>query len=268
MIGDKSGVKAHAGSRRPKRTASGQAIRVVGATKARPLAAQVNRGADRMSPLSTHESAVIALASSGLATKEIAALLGISINTVKYHLTNIYRKLGVRSRVDALNAYHRLLQGSPNASVRTILELGTKLAAQIASQFIPQSRAAYFRIEGGMVIPLIEVDSVKAPGAHSFPLAENHHFAEIVSTRRPRIGRVASKPLGPNARVSAAKIGVITGAGVPIVVGEKVHGVLAIGARGSDLPDVVFRRLIDLGQLVEIALANPSFGEVLPRLKR
>jgi len=267
MIGDKGGVKAHP-SRRPKRTASGQAVRVVGATKARPLASEVIRGADRMSPLSAHESAVIALASSGLVTKEIAAQLGISINTVKYHLTNIYRKLGVKSRVDALNSYHRLIQGSPNASVRTILELGTKLAAQIASQFIPQSRAAYFRIEGGMVIPLIEIDSVKGPGAHRFPLTENHHFAEIIATKRPRIGRVAGRPLGPNARVSAAKIGVTAGAGVPIVIGEMVHGILAIGARGSYLPDVVFRRLIDLGQLVELALANPTFGEVLPRLNR
>jgi DNA-binding CsgD family transcriptional regulator len=268
MFGDKSGVKTHAGSRRPKRTASSQAILVIGARKARPLGGELNRGADRISPLSTHESAVIALANSGLVTKEIASQLGISINTVKYHLANIYRKLGVRSRVDALNAYHRLLQGSPDASVRSILELGTRLAAQIASQSIPQSRAAYFQIEGGMVIPLIEIDSVKAPRAHSFPLAENHHFAEIVSTGRPRISHVASKPLGPNARVSAKKIGVTAGAGVPIVIGEIVHGVLAIGARGSDLPDVVFRRLIDLGHLVELALANPSFGEVLPRLNR
>jgi DNA-binding CsgD family transcriptional regulator len=268
MFGDKSGVKAHAGSRRPKRTASGQAILVIGSTKARPLKGEANWDADRTSSLSKHESAVIALANSGLVTKEIASRLGISINTVKYHLANIYRKLGVSSRVDAVNAYHRLLEGSPDASVRTILELGTRLAAQIASQSIPQSRAAYFRIEGGMVIPLIEVDSVKAPGAHSFPLAENHHFSEIVSTRRPRISHIASKQLGPNARVSAKKIGVTGGAGVPIVIGEIVHGVLAIGARGSDLPDVVFRRLIDLGHLVELALANPSLGEFQPRLNR
>jgi DNA-binding CsgD family transcriptional regulator len=249
MIGDNGGIKVRKGSRGAKRT---KAI----------------RAADGMFPLSRHESAVIALASSGLMTKEIAAQLGISINTVKYHLSNIYRKLGVKGRVDALNAYHRLLQESPQASVKTILELGTKLAAQIASQSIPRSRAAYFRIEGGMVIPLIEVDSVKARGAHRFPLAENHHFAEIVSTRRPRTGHVGSKPLGPNARVSTSKIGVSSGAGVPIVIGEKVHGVLAIGARGSEVPDVVFRRLIDLGQLVELALANPTFGEALARLNR
>ena len=221
-----------------------------------------------MPPLSTHEAGVVALATSGLVTKEIAAQLGVSINTVKYHLTNIYRKLGVKSRVEAVNAYNRLLQGSPTASVRTILELGTKLAAQIASQSIPRSRAAYFRIEGGMVIPLFEVDSLKVPGARSFPLAENHHFSEIVSTRRPKISHVARQQLGPNARVSVGKVGVTAGAGVPIVIGQKVHGVLAIGARGSDLPDVVFRRLIDLGQLLELALTNPRFGEVLSRLNR
>jgi hypothetical protein len=65
-----------------------------------------------------------------------------------------------------------------------------------------------------------------------------------------------------------ANIGVTAGAGVPIVIGQKVHGVLAIGARGSDLPDVVFRRLIDLGQLLELALSNPRFDEALSRLNR
>jgi hypothetical protein len=147
-----------------------------------------------------------------------------------------------------------------------ILGLGTRLASQLASQSIPRSRAAYFRVDGGMVIPLFEVDALQVPGAHRFPLAENHHFSEIVTTRRPRLGRVAGKPLGPNARVSRAAVGVTSGAGVPIVIGDSVHGILAIGARGTDIPPSLFDRLIDLGQLLELALANPTLANgLVPR---
>ena len=35
-----------------------------------------------------------------------------------------------------------------------------------------------------------------------------------------------------------------------------LHGVLAIGVRGTELPIEVFRRLVDLGRLVELALTN------------
>jgi DNA-binding CsgD family transcriptional regulator len=225
-------------------------------------------GERTLGPLSPHEFAVIALASSGLTTKEIAAHLSVSINTVKYHLANVYRKLGAHSRVAATHAYHQLLRGSPSAGARAVLELATRLAAQIASESMPSSRAAYFVVSDGMVRPLIEIDPLNVPSAHGFPLAENHHFATIVATRRPRISRVGTGPLGPNARVSTAAVQVTAGAGVPIVIGHSVHGILAIGARGSEIPEATFSGLIALGQLVEVALASPTFGEALTRLNR
>jgi DNA-binding CsgD family transcriptional regulator len=206
-----------------------------------------------MQRLTTNELSVLALASSGLTTKETAARLGISVNTTKYHLTNVYRKLGVRNRVEALKAYGWLLQHRPSAQVRTILESATRVAAQIASA-VAGSRAAYFLIEGGMVRPFIEQDSLNASGARGFPLGENHHFAEIVATRRPRVSVVAARPLGPAARDSVKAVGVTGGAGVPIVVNDSVHGILAIGMRGEEVPVQLFRRLVELGQLVELAL--------------
>ena len=43
-----------------------------------------------------------------MANKEIAARLYVSENTVKFHLKNIYSKLGVNSRVQAINAARTL----------------------------------------------------------------------------------------------------------------------------------------------------------------
>jgi DNA-binding CsgD family transcriptional regulator len=48
--------------------------------------------------LTATEAQLAALAAKGLANKEIAAALHMSVHTVERHLTRIYRKLGVRSR--------------------------------------------------------------------------------------------------------------------------------------------------------------------------
>lgn len=53
-------------------------------------------------PLTTKELEVLSLLAKGLRNAEIAAKLVIHISTVKSHLTNINRKLGVRDRQEAL----------------------------------------------------------------------------------------------------------------------------------------------------------------------
>ena len=62
------------------------------------------------SALSPREIEVLKLLAQGLANKEIAAKLGISEGTVKNHLTNIFTKLGVEDRAQALTiAFKRQL---------------------------------------------------------------------------------------------------------------------------------------------------------------
>ncbi|MBK8699632.1 MAG: response regulator transcription factor [Saprospiraceae bacterium] len=63
----------------------------------------VNPHADK---LSDREKEVLALISKGKVEKEVAADLFISIKTVKAHIANIYAKLQVHSRVEALNKYY------------------------------------------------------------------------------------------------------------------------------------------------------------------
>ncbi len=53
------------------------------------------------SDLTETERKVLASLVKGLSNQEISDLFSISIATVKYHLTNIFQKLGVRNRVEA-----------------------------------------------------------------------------------------------------------------------------------------------------------------------
>jgi DNA-binding NarL/FixJ family response regulator len=53
--------------------------------------------------LSPREQELLALLSKGFRYKEIADQLSISIETVRTHVRNIYEKLQVQSRTDALN---------------------------------------------------------------------------------------------------------------------------------------------------------------------
>jgi DNA-binding CsgD family transcriptional regulator len=53
-------------------------------------------------PLSRRELAVLRAARSGLGDEEIAACLGIGLRTVRFHFENARRKLGSRTRLQAV----------------------------------------------------------------------------------------------------------------------------------------------------------------------
>ena len=77
-----------------------------------------DRVADRSSPgLTERERAVLTLVGTGLPNKLIATRLGISEKTVKAHLTNVFRAIGVTDRTQAaLWAQRHGLVGSENAA--------------------------------------------------------------------------------------------------------------------------------------------------------
>lgn len=61
---------------------------------------------DPIQQLTRRERALLESLSHGLANKDLAAEFGISANTIKFHLSNLYEKLGVASRAKAIAFYY------------------------------------------------------------------------------------------------------------------------------------------------------------------
>jgi DNA-binding NarL/FixJ family response regulator len=73
------------------------------------VAAETSAEADRLiEPLTPRETEVLALVADGLSNKAIAGSLGVSDETVKFHLGSIFGKLGASNRTDAVRRALRL----------------------------------------------------------------------------------------------------------------------------------------------------------------
>lgn len=68
---------------------------------------QANQAGEKQNLLTPREQAVLDCLAQGLAYKQIADKLGISINTIRAHLRHIYEKLHVQSRTEAVAKYLR-----------------------------------------------------------------------------------------------------------------------------------------------------------------
>ena len=82
----------------------GYGLRVV---PRRPAAAADAEAAAAPAPLSLRERELLELVAAGLGNKAIARRLGLSVNTVKYHLASIFTKLDARTRAEAVSAAAR-----------------------------------------------------------------------------------------------------------------------------------------------------------------
>jgi LuxR family maltose regulon positive regulatory protein len=74
-----------------------------------------DRGPDPIEPLTARERDVLRFLASRLTVREIADELYLSVNTLKFHLKAIYRKLGVSSRAEAAQAARRMSEIAPTS---------------------------------------------------------------------------------------------------------------------------------------------------------
>jgi DNA-binding NarL/FixJ family response regulator len=61
-------------------------------------------GAEAVAPLTARQRDIAALAATGMASKDIAARLHLSVRTVENHLQNAYARLGVTTRAELADA--------------------------------------------------------------------------------------------------------------------------------------------------------------------
>jgi DNA-binding NarL/FixJ family response regulator len=116
----------------------GKAIRVVAAGQIWVSRGVIARALDLLSSLpSAHdhvsghshpdltrrENEIVHRAAEGLSNKEIAGRMAISEATVKAHLTNIFRKLSVRDRLQLVILFRDKLGSAPRTATRPVYDL-------------------------------------------------------------------------------------------------------------------------------------------------
>ena len=69
--------------------------------------------------LTPQELQIAAHAAEGLSNREIGAAIFLSPRTVEFHLTRVYRKLGVHSRAELIRHYAGRVGDSPRDGGRT-----------------------------------------------------------------------------------------------------------------------------------------------------
>jgi DNA-binding CsgD family transcriptional regulator len=68
------------------------------------------------SRLSVRESEVLSMVATGLTNTQIAKQLDVTVHGVKFHLTSIYRKLGVSNRTEAAVLFTQRANGVPGGA--------------------------------------------------------------------------------------------------------------------------------------------------------
>jgi len=96
-------TKVHAGEVWLDRTLLASVLDEIAVGETRPANAEANR----ITTLTERERDVIALVGEGLKNKQIGARLSITETTVGHHLTSIFAKLGVESRLELMLFAHR-----------------------------------------------------------------------------------------------------------------------------------------------------------------
>lgn len=138
-----------------------------------------------------------------------------------------------------------------------LVDVAIKLAAEIASPpGLRARRANYCRIADGLVRVDAEHDGQGSWVGASWPLSEHAHLEQAVRTGRPTSGVLDAGTLGPTVLRFAQEQGVGHGAWVPVIVGDELHGVVAVAGRNRPVSDGELASCVAIVEIMELALAN------------
>ncbi len=102
-----SGGAAFCSKREPPEQLRETIVQVAGGRMVFPFMPLQPGPADLLRQLTAREAELLELVAEGRTNAEMARHLGLSVNTVKFHLRNLYVKLGVSNRAQATAAYLR-----------------------------------------------------------------------------------------------------------------------------------------------------------------
>jgi two-component system nitrate/nitrite response regulator NarL len=86
---------------RPRPAADEAGVKANGATEGGSNGHANGSGPELLEKLTRRELEILQLVSGGRSNRQVAQILWVADQTVKFHLANVYRKLGVRSRFEA-----------------------------------------------------------------------------------------------------------------------------------------------------------------------
>jgi signal transduction histidine kinase len=191
-----------------------------------------------------------------------------SVISVSIHV--LRRRLASADKHKSQLLDHAVIMNSATEQFASLLDppaiaaLGVELAARIATPSASnERRAAYFRIENGIVVTDTQFnESGRAIGA-CWTLDEHPQLRLTVTNVQPVRSVIDLAEVGPTVRAISMETGVTHGAWVPVTQDGVIHGVLEIGSCGVPVPDDCFERCVALGNLMSLALSNWAAHEIL-----
>ncbi len=140
-------------------------------------------------------------------------------------------------------------------SADEVLQAAVRVAADLISPTVPDGRRAlYLVVDGDQAHVAAEYDETGQHVPSPVALADHPELAQVVATGQPVVTTFQPYRMGPTARRALEHTQVTHGAAVPITLDGALQGVLAVGGRGRPIAE--FDGLVDLGLVVELALAN------------
>jgi len=136
-----------------------------------------------------------------------------------------------------------------------VVDASVRVAADLISPSVTAGRrAVYVVVDGDVARVISQSDEAGTEVTEPVALADHPALAQVVRTRKALRTAFQPSSLWPSARSGIDVTQITHGAAVPIIIGDELHGVLAVGGRGHPIAE--FERLVDLGSVVELALAN------------
>ena len=172
------------------------------------------------SQLSEREQVILRLVATGLSNQQIANQLGISINTVKVHLRNVFGKIGAASRTEA-TLY----------AVRTGL-----VAVERADALLPDVAATL------PSVPMVEPPLAEAPIQHAEPindvlvLPDAVAASDVIDEPAVHVQPVAAPPVIPARRSRRNRWPLVL---IPLLLLALAGGALASGVLRRPAPSAV-----------------------------